>query len=260
MGGKIRIKDMKSNKCINIPVGVAEEVFQKLGIDPKTSNLMGLKRAIFKLYGIAKPDTEHSSRKTLFEQRPNNAYGIKITDEEIKKFMELFNLSEEDYFQESIGGRIVSDILNGNVLPTKVARHSQSNAQPTLSSQTQEATDLASPPDRVQARVYRILRDTELALRVKYLYGFECQICGHTIELPNGKRYAESHHIQPLGQPHNGPDVIGNILCVCPNHHAELDYGVSEISLSTLSRSDEHPVDQKYVDYHNRKIHNSTNS
>ena len=67
--------------------------------------------------------------KRLFAQRPNNAYGIKITDEEIKKFMELFNTFEEDYFQESVGGRIVSDILNGNVLPTKVARHSQSNAR-----------------------------------------------------------------------------------------------------------------------------------
>lgn len=157
-----------------------------------------------------------------------------------------------------LGGRIVGDILNGNVLPNKVTLHSQSSVQPTPSPNTQEATDLAFPPDRVQAHVYRILRDTELALRVKYLYRFECQICGHTIELSNGKRYAESHHIQPLGQPHNGPDVIGNILCVCPNHHAELDYGVSEILLSTLSRSEEHPIDQKYIDYHNLKIHNST--
>ena len=124
---------------------------------------------------------------------------------------------------------------------------------------TLEATDFAPPPNRVYAREYRILRDTELARRVKRLHRFECQLCGHTIELPNRRRYAESHHIQPLGQPHNGPDVIENIICVCPNHHAELDYGVSRILLPTLRRSDGHAVDSKYIDYHNCTIYKPTN-
>ncbi|MBM4056477.1 MAG: hypothetical protein FJ264_17790 [Planctomycetes bacterium] len=260
MAGKTRIKDMKDNKCINIPLGVAEKVFQKLGIDTKTSNLMDAKRVIFNLFGLDDPYTKYSSRKKLYEQRLNNAYGIKITDEEMKKFMKLFNLSEEDNFQESIGGRIVSDILNGNVLPNKVTIHPRSSAKHASSSRTKDAIDIASPPDRVQTHGYLILRDTELALHVKRLHRFECQLCGHTIELPDGRRYAESHHIQPLGQPHNGPDVIGNILCVCPNHHAELDYGVPEIFLSRISCTKEHPIEQKYIDYHNLKIHNSTNS
>ena len=118
---------------------------------------------------------------------------------------------------------------------------------------TPPASDIAdAPTDRVQTTAYRILRDTELARRVKVMHEYRCQICDHTIELPSGSRYAEAHHIQPLGEPHNGPDVIGNILCVCPNHHAELDYRVSSLTLSALRPMPGHTVDQKYVDYHNR--------
>jgi hypothetical protein len=120
---------------------------------------------------------------------------------------------------------------------------------------TDLAADFAEPPDRVLATAYRILRDTELARRVKILHQFECQICGGTMDLPNGERYAESHHVQPLGQPHNGPDVIGNILCLCPNHHAELDFGVRAILPPALRKADGHGLEQRYIDYHNSVIH-----
>ena len=121
---------------------------------------------------------------------------------------------------------------------------------------TQEPSDLLQPPtERIPTTTYRILRDTELARRVKFIHRSECQICGHTIQLSSGARYAEAHHIQPLGQPHNGPDVLSNILCLCPNHHAELDYGVIALSRSALRLSASHTVDQQYLDYHNGKIH-----
>jgi len=35
---------------------------------------------------------------------------------------------------------------------------------------------------------------------------FQCQVCGLSIILPDGRRYAEVHHIQPLGRPDNGAD------------------------------------------------------
>lgn len=111
---------MGSNKNINIPIGVANEVFNKLGINPKESYLMDVKKAIFKLYRIPNPDiTVLKPKKTLYEQRPNNAYGIKITDKEMKIFMELFGLSDNDYFQESIGGKIVESILSGQASSQK---------------------------------------------------------------------------------------------------------------------------------------------
>lgn len=108
---------------------------------------------------------------------------------------------------------------------------------------------------KVLTTTYRILRDTELARRVKLIHDFECQICGHTIVLPDGSRYAEAHHIQPLGSPHDGPDVMGNILCLCPNHHAECDLGVNQLDLSSLRHVDGHNVDEAYIEYHNREVY-----
>jgi predicted restriction endonuclease len=79
-------------------------------------------------------------------------------------------------------------------------------------------------------------------------------MCGRTIGLPNGKRYAEAHHIKPLGQPHCGPDILENIVCVCPNHHAELDYGVVKLNLSALRKADGHTIDPEFITYHNRVV------
>lgn len=114
------------------------------------------------------------------------------------------------------------------------------------------------PPERAETTVYRILRDTKLAKYIKALHNHECQICGHFIELNDGTRYAEAHHIKPLGQPHNGPDEIGNILCLCPNHHAELDYGASELITSNLVHRENHILKEEYISYHNSVIYNNT--
>jgi len=121
-----------------------------------------------------------------------------------------------------------------------------------------DASDL-SFPDRVLTTTFRIVRDTEKARRVKSIHRNECQICGHTIKLPNGVRYSEGHHIKPLGGKHNGPDDVSNILCVCPNHHAELDYGASPIELSRLLTSTLHLINPEYIEYHNKEIYGAKN-
>lgn len=118
---------------------------------------------------------------------------------------------------------------------------------------TREAVDL-EPPERIQTTTYRIVRDTAKSRTVKKLHNYECQVCGLTINLPGNARYAEAHHIQPLGGKHKGPDVESNILCLCPNHHAELDLGIWPIKLLALRTAKGHAVDSKYVDYHNREI------
>ncbi len=69
---------------------------------------------------------------------------------------------------------------------------------------------------RITSRVRRIIRDTKTARLVKAMRENKCQICGKALYLDDERSYAESHHIQPLGAPHNGPDVAENILCVCP--------------------------------------------
>ena len=109
------------------------------------------------------------------------------------------------------------------------------------------------PPGRVLTTAYRILRDSKISRNVKQLRNYECQICGSTISLPDGSLYAEAHHIQPLGG-HDGPDISENIICVCPNHHAMLDYGVIPLSLDDLRAIEGHSIGERFVAYHNEQI------
>jgi len=100
-------------------------------------------------------------------------------------------------------------------------------------------------------QLYRIIRDTAIARRVKYLHNSKCQVCGDTIKLNTDVFYAEAHHIRPLGGKHKGPDVIENIICVCPNHHVLLDYGALKIDKLKLRLAEGHFIRDEYIDYHN---------
>jgi len=78
------------------------------------------------------------------------------------------------------------------------------------------------PASRRDALVSRIVRDTAVTREVKRLYDYRCQVCDERIETPTGP-YAEAAHITPLGRPHDGPDTLANVLCLCPTHHAGFD-------------------------------------
>jgi len=119
------------------------------------------------------------------------------------------------------------------------------------------AADLPEPPDRVSTTTSRIIRDTQLAIEGKRLYDYKCQIsdCGKTIELPGGRKYAEAHHIRPLGGDHAGLDIRENIICLCPNHHAELDLGARQLSRETLRLVDGHGIGEEFIRYHNEHIY-----
>jgi hypothetical protein len=90
---------------------------------------------------------------------------------------------------------------------------------------------------------------------LKLLHQYQCQICGYYIRLSNGNRYAEAHHIRPLGGTHKGPDVAENILILCPNHHAECDLGAIKLDLGKIRLHPDHPITASYVEYHNRNIY-----
>jgi putative restriction endonuclease len=85
------------------------------------------------------------------------------------------------------------------------------------------------PPPRREATTQRIVRNTDEANRVKALHDYHCQVCGVRLETPSGP-YAEGAHVRPLGSPHHGPDVAGNILCLCPNHHVLFDLGAFTVA------------------------------
>lgn len=130
--------------------------------------------------------------------------------------------------------------------------------------------DLAQPPpDRVQTTRSRIIRNTELGYEMKEMYEYECQVCGDARRGPDGSPYAEIHHIRPLGSPHDGPDTPGNILVLCPNHHADFDYGRLTVDQGTdtvshtyepavdgakLTVDTAHDINPDHLDYHNDNI------
>ena len=118
------------------------------------------------------------------------------------------------------------------------------------------ASDLEKPQvtKKVKVEVYRILRDTSLARRLKNLHQDSCQVCGLALQLASGGTYSEAHHIKPLGSPHNGPDIAENILVLCPNHHVILDFGAKKLNLAELRMKPTHQVASEFVNYHNTVI------
>jgi 5-methylcytosine-specific restriction protein A len=132
------------------------------------------------------------------------------------------------------------------------------------------AADLATPePERVETTQSRIVRNTTLAREVKTLYGHSCQLCGDVRRGPGGSPYAETHHIRPLGAPHNGPDELENVLVLCPNHHADFDYGrvvvdpetfivqhhdESTVEGEKLTVVDSHNISSAHLQYHSETI------
>ena len=115
----------------------------------------------------------------------------------------------------------------------------------------QEAPHEDDQPRRRLTETYRILRDTALARTLKEIHDDRCQICEDTLELRNGTRYSEAHHIKPLGRPHYGPDIQGNILVLCPNHHAVCDLRAIKLDIRGLMLHRDHKVDERFIDYHN---------
>jgi putative restriction endonuclease len=114
---------------------------------------------------------------------------------------------------------------------------------------------------RVPTTILRIVRDTKLSKQIKELYNYTCQVCGIRISF-NGVGYAEAAHIRPLGRPHNGKDLLNNLLCLCPNHHVMFDKGhfsINEVHLllgieEELIVKGNHTIEVENLKYHNEHI------
>ena len=91
-------------------------------------------------------------------------------------------------------------------------------------------------PRRIETTVQRIVRSTTVSQTVKTLNNHTCQTCHRLVVTPGGP-YAEAAHIKPLGTPHNGPDVLENVLCLCPTCHVLFDYGAFLIDDNLVVRS-----------------------
>lgn len=103
-------------------------------------------------------------------------------------------------------------------------------------------------PVSVKSIIYRKLRETDLIRTLKLIHRNCCQICGIVIDIA-GATYSEGHHIKPLGR--RGPDIAGNILILCPNHHVRCDYFGIVLELSKIRCDPRHVVEQRFIDWHN---------
>ncbi|MFD5781175.1 YDG/SRA domain-containing protein [Streptomyces sp. NPDC126933] len=128
---------------------------------------------------------------------------------------------------------------------------------------------LCGVPPRQTTTVERIVRDTAVSRRVKRWHDYTCQICGLALTVgADGASYAEGAHIQALGGQDGGPDVDGNVLCLCPNCHVRLDRGAlyltdnlrvvdryaegltpRSVSLRTVAQ---HRIEQRFIRAHRR--------
>jgi predicted restriction endonuclease len=130
-------------------------------------------------------------------------------------------------------------------------------------------SDAVEPPQRQEVRTSRVIRDSALSRFLKSLYDYQCQICRFTFTLSKRRRYAESHHIRPLGRPHTGIDKETNMVILCPNHHAMMDFGAiaidpDRLTIITVDRAipehnrpiqlSRHPIDRQFLEYHMETI------
>jgi Predicted restriction endonuclease len=110
--------------------------------------------------------------------------------------------------------------------------------------------------ERKNTSINRIIRDTKIIKELKALHNHECQLCDTRLEISKGVGYSEGHHVKPLGQTHNGPDIKKNVLILCPNCHALCDYGAIDLNKSKIKNIQLSPIDEEYIGYHNKYIFN----
>lgn len=149
----------------------------------------------------------------------------------------------------------------GNIGAQQDGRGPQTYEMPVPHDAIAITSDGDGPPEKATELVTLFDRDVEKVEKIKRLYHDKCQVCGIAIEMPGGKRYSEVHHLRPLKE--GGDDNYGNMIVLCPNHHAEFDYravGISrdgltivdwrgrEVGRVTTARG--HSIDQKNIVYH----------
>ena len=121
-----------------------------------------------------------------------------------------------------------------------------------------------SPAGRASQTVNKIVRNVKYAEKIKEIYNHTCQVCDVYLKRPNSENgISVAAHIKGLGKPHNGPDIKENMLCLCPNHHAQFDsysfyidpetleiVGLDDNVKKTITTNTKHKVNAEYLKYH----------
>ena len=136
-------------------------------------------------------------------------------------------------------------------------------------SEDTELPDGNEDTDRREQTTNPVQRNEKIVREMKRLYNHTCQVCGDRRLQSSEQGYSYVHHIMPLGDPHNGPDIPENVVVVCPNHHDDFDNGMLEVDPQTLEIEHsyevelsgeilqikgEHEIGPQFLAYHNQII------
>lgn len=184
-----------------------------------------------------------------------------LSDEYIEKF--LTNILERPDLSQAAATRLRTILRQLDSLDFPERRQLDFDVDT-----TERSSDL-SPPKRTKTTVSRIVRNTRLVKNLKERYDYRCQVCGERRQQGQTEAYAEGHHLHPLGDDPPGRDQEDNIIILCPNHHADFDYGVIEVDPDTLEIAhvcesqlngrrllveDSHDLNKAYLEYHQDEI------
>ena len=116
--------------------------------------------------------------------------------------------------------------------------------------------------ERASSTINRLKRNVKLSEQIKKIYEYRCQICSVYLKTPAGA-IAIGAHIKGLGKPHDGPDVIENMICLCPNHHEQFDdygfyidpnnfeiKGLENFEGKKINLNKKHEIDKNFLQYH----------
>lgn len=86
-------------------------------------------------------------------------------------------------------------------------------------------------PERVATSGTAIKRDPHVRQLVLDRSEGHCELCNQPgFALPDGRRYVETHHVEPLAA--GGADRVWNVVALCPSHHREVHYGMERSTLN----------------------------
>lgn len=160
------------------------------------------------VYGLATVPTVRFSLESLNLSRSysgqDNARYIEPVDQEIVRRHVLWSLAREpEPTKQIIPAREIAERFGAERSLEGIFNH--------------DRIEVLNPVPKQTAIQEVFARNTSLAEMLKSYYDHHCQICQHSFAEPYGAEYSEVHHIQYLSR--GGPDISGNMIVLCPNHH-----------------------------------------
>jgi 5-methylcytosine-specific restriction endonuclease McrA len=160
------------------------------------------------VYGSATVPTipfslEHLNLSKNYTSQNNARYIDPIDEAEIRPLV-LWSLSQKpDRYMQLVDPTNIAQTFGKDRALTGVFNH--------------DRIAILTPPSKSRMIAEQFNRNQWLAETLKSYYEYRCQVCGNDFQPRYGTPFAESHHVQYLR--HGGPDISGNVVVLCPNHH-----------------------------------------